>query len=60
VTPYNGLPVGPVLAIGDPLVGRVPTWHPAYDDPTYRALVVERGVPGTSIGAGPVVVGETL
>jgi hypothetical protein len=52
------------LALGDPALGglaaAVPTWHPAYDDPTYRVLVSELGIPGLLSGpaTGPVVVGE--
>ena len=58
MTPLFGL-------TADPLTSRVSrTWDAAYDDPTYRALVAELGIPGLGDkGTGDgraVIVGEVI
>jgi len=44
----------------DPLVGPVPTWSDAYDDPTYRALLGVLGIPGLDVPDSPPTRGLVL
>lgn len=44
----------------DPLTGSAPTWRPGFhhDEPIYRSVVADYGVPGRLTGPSTVIPGE--
>lgn len=44
------------------LTGPAPTWRPGFtsEDPIYRSVVADLGIPGQLTGPGRVVPGEVL